>query len=343
MNTYKKSFKKIESYSLELRKTTIGIFHLIQELSFINMRWEKYQFNSNDTRLPTTVANSIVRDATERLGAVLMSLNELGNLNDFGDLNGIKMEEMHQSLFQHLWTQYDKEGYSKRILDYVNRLEINNLGREFLNGKVVLDLGCGHGNFLQACLHLGAKQCIGIDYGVDSITYAVNYSKNMEGINFKVGNVYNLEFEDNSFDFVIQNGVFHHLEDEERAYKEAYRVLKPGGKMWVYTDGGGIRGDLWDLSRKILSDIPFEVIRETLKNIGYSLAKCYHISDGLNAVYRHATLDDVLKRLTKIGFGNYRRLKGGEWFDLDGDFLMRQHVSEIAGDGDIRILIEKIN
>ena len=164
----------------------------------------------------------------------------------------------------------------------------------------------------------------------------------MEGINFKVGNVYNLEFKDNSFDFVIQNGVFHHLEDEERAYKEAYRVLKPGGKMWVYTDGGGIRGDLWDLSRKILSDLPFEVIRETLKNIGYSLAKCYHISDGLNAVYRHATLDDVLQRLTKIGFGNYRRLKGGEWFDLDGNFLMRQHVSEIAGDGDIRILIEKI-
>ena len=342
MNSYKESFKKILSNSLQLKRTTIGTFHLIQELSIINMRWEKYQFDSNDSRHPTAFADSIVNDAAERLNTVLKSLNDLGNVANFSDFNEVVMEEMHQSLFQHLWTQYDDEGYSKRIEDYVNRLEVNNLGNHFLQDKVVLDLGCGHGNFLQACLRLGAKECIGIDYGANSITYAKKYSKNIKGIDFKVGNVYDLEFESNTFDFVIQNGVFHHLEDEEKAYREAYRVLKPGGKMWIYTDGGGIRGDLWDHSRKILTDVPFELIRDTLKNIGYSLAKCYHISDGLNAIYRHTTVDLITNRLTQIGFGEYTRLRGGEWFDLDGEFLTRQYANEIAGDGDIRLLVTKV-
>jgi ubiquinone/menaquinone biosynthesis C-methylase UbiE len=342
MLTYKESFKLIEDQSTELKKTSIGIFHLIQELSMVNMVWEKFQFSITDDREPVMVANQTVHDAAVRLNAIRINLNTYGDLTNHGAKSNEIMEEMHQSLFEHLWTEYDEEGYSIRIQDYINRLEVNKLGKEFLYDKNVLDLGCGHGNFLQACLKLGASECIGIDYGTKSIDYAKKYSKNLNNINFKVGNVYDLEFNDNTFDFVIQNGVFHHLEDEEKAYSEAYRVLKKGGKMWIYTDGGGIRGDLWDYSREILSDVPFKVIRETLKNIGYSQAKCYHISDGLNAIYRHTTIGEIKERLTQIGFGGYERLKGGEWFDLDGDFLNRKYANKIAGDGDIRLLAVKI-
>jgi hypothetical protein len=62
----------------------------------------------------------------------------------------------------------------------------------------------------------------------------------------------------------------------------------------------------------------------------------------LNAIYRHTTVDEITNRLTQIGFGKYTRLRGGEWFDLDGDFLTRQYANEIAGDGDIRLLATKI-
>lgn len=136
------------------------------------MRWKKYQFDSNESSHPTVFADSIVYGAADRLSTVLTSLNGLGNVANFSDFNEVVMEVMHQSLFQHLWTHYDDEGYSKRIEDYVNRLEVNNLGIHFLQDKVVLELGCRHGNFLQACLQLGAKACIGIDYGANSITYA---------------------------------------------------------------------------------------------------------------------------------------------------------------------------
>jgi ubiquinone/menaquinone biosynthesis C-methylase UbiE len=341
MLTYQESFKLIESQSGKLKKTSIGTFYLIQELAMVNMVWEKYQFSYDDDRQPNMVADLIVHDVAIKLEGILNSLNSYGYLINSVPDDRI-MEEMHQSLFEHLWSEYDEEGYSTRIRDYVNRLEVNQLGKEFLYNKIVLDLGCGHGNFLQACLKLGAKKGIGIDFGNKSINYAKKYSENLSSIDFKVGNVYDLEFEDDVFDFVIQNGVFHHLENEDKAYSEAYRVLKTGGKMWIYTDGGGIRGDLWDYSRKILSDVPFKVIREILKNIGYSQAKCYHISDGLNAIYRHTTVNEIQERLTKIGFGGFKRLKGGEWFDLDGDFLKRKYANEIAGDGDIRLLAVKI-
>jgi len=226
MLTYKESFKKIKDESNELKKTSIGIFHLIQELSIINMIWEKFQFDSNDDRQPSIVANSIVHAAAARLNAINASLNNYGNPISLQSKSYQVMEEMHQNLFEHLWTEYDHEGYSVRIQDYVNRLQVNELDKEFLQNKLVLDLGCGHGNFLQACLKLGAKECIGIDYGSKSIDYAKKYSKNLNDIVFKVGNVYDLEFDDNTFDFIIQNGVFHHLEDEDKAYKEAFRVLK---------------------------------------------------------------------------------------------------------------------
>jgi ubiquinone/menaquinone biosynthesis C-methylase UbiE len=219
---------------------------------------------------------------------------------------------------------------------------VNELNSNFFNGKYILDLGCGHGNFLHACSRLGAKKCIGIDFGSKSIEYAKKLSKNIDTLEYAVGNVYNLAFDDNTFDFVIQNGVFHHINDEDKAYKEAHRVLKKGGQMWIYTDGGGIRGDLWDSSREILSDIPFEKIRDTLKAIGFSQSKCYHISDGLNAVYRHTTLEEIKDRLSRIGFGMFKRLEGGKWYDLDGKFLARNFANVIAGDGDIRLLATKI-
>lgn len=91
-----------------------------------------------------------------------------------------------------------------------------------------------------------------------------------------------------------------------------------------------------------MSDVPFEVIREKLKTKVYSQAKCYHISDGLNAIYRHTTVNEIKERLTQIGFGEYKRLKSGEWFDLDRDFLKRKYATEIVGDGDIRLLAVKI-
>lgn len=48
-------------------------------------------------------------------------------------------------------------------------------------------------------------------------------------IHFQVADIYGLDFEDNTFDFVISRYLFQHLSDPAKAFAEIYRVLKPGG------------------------------------------------------------------------------------------------------------------
>ena len=44
-----------------------------------------------------------------------------------------------------------------------------------------------------------------------------------------VGDFNDLKFEDNTLDFVVELGAFHHSEKVQKTFCEAYRVLKPGG------------------------------------------------------------------------------------------------------------------
>ena len=86
------------------------------------------------------------------------------------------------------------------------------------------------------------QECVGIDYGKRSIDYANKFKRKFfkeKKISFLIRSVYRSKLKSDYFDFALQNGVFHHLENERKAYREVYRVLKPGGYLWVYTDGGG--------------------------------------------------------------------------------------------------------
>jgi len=153
------------------------------------------------------------------------------------------MEKVHKSLFQTLWTNYNFKQYIReRLKRYLIRIKINNL-KKFITNKKVIDFGCGHGNFLVACYLNNAKYCVGIDYGRQSIAYANKILKILQldkkKIKFEVGSVYKSYKKKNFFDFAIQNGVFHHLENEIEAYKEVHRVLKKNAFFFCIQTGVG--------------------------------------------------------------------------------------------------------
>jgi ubiquinone/menaquinone biosynthesis C-methylase UbiE len=101
---------------------------------------------------------------------------------------------------------------------------------EPLNGKVVLDIGCGLGyNSI-----LFAKQGAYV-YGIDISPKMIERAKETavnhgvsERISFCVMNAEALEFADETFDIVYGHSILHHL-DLEKARTEIYRVLKKGG------------------------------------------------------------------------------------------------------------------
>lgn len=97
--------------------------------------------------------------------------------------------------------------------------------------KKILDLGCGKGDFSIILSKLGAR-VIGLDIGSDLIELAKELAKiNNEDCQFIVGDVCQLPFHNKEFDFVVGNGILHHLPEAgvKDALKETHRVLKNGG------------------------------------------------------------------------------------------------------------------
>ncbi|MCR4324827.1 MAG: class I SAM-dependent methyltransferase [Candidatus Curtissbacteria bacterium] len=100
-----------------------------------------------------------------------------------------------------------------------------------LEGKRVLDLGCGFGETAVYWATKGAK-VDAIDISSESIELAKKLAtkyKVSKNCNFKQMAAEDLKFKDNYFDYVFGNGVLHHVQLME-AGKEIKRVLKKGGR-----------------------------------------------------------------------------------------------------------------
>lgn len=94
----------------------------------------------------------------------------------------------------------------------------------------VLDVGCGTGAVLEL-LHerYPHKQLTGLDLTPKMIEVAC--AKQLDNINFIVGDAENLPFEPQSFDAVLCSNSFHHYPRPDRFFTEAARVLRPGGRL----------------------------------------------------------------------------------------------------------------
>lgn len=100
-------------------------------------------------------------------------------------------------------------------------------------GRRVLDVGCGNGYVLSRYAKEGA-----LVYGVDLTETGIDLCRrrfDFSGLNghFTVGSAEDLPYPDNAFDVVCSMGVLHHTPDTEKAVREIFRVLKPGGRLIV--------------------------------------------------------------------------------------------------------------
>lgn len=114
-----------------------------------------------------------------------------------------------------------------------------------LDQTVILDAGCGTGNYSQAMLdYVGRIEAVDMNPGMLEVAAQKLAEAKDEGrISFHSARIDELPFEDEHFDGVMINQVLHHLPDDatlgfpahRRVFAEFARVLKPGGVLVVNT------------------------------------------------------------------------------------------------------------
>ncbi len=194
--------------------------------------------------------------------------------------------------------QTEAIGYSREDLEHVPEEAIMDLGcgsptaiADLKADEVVLDLGSGAGvDVFLAANKVGSNgRVIGVDMTEEMIDKAEGIARNhgYHNVEFRLGEIEKLPVKDESVDIVISNCVINLSLDKSKVFQEAYRALRPGGRL-------------------IVSDIVSErVLPDNIKNDPGAWAEC--IAGALEQ-------QEYLKKIKEAGFEDVQVVSSREFY-----------------------------
>ena len=121
-------------------------------------------------------------------------------------------------------------GKIKTLKDFVNYKWIDSL--KIKKGEKVLDVGCNAGELLNKIVATYGANAFGLDISDETISVARKY--NPFDNDYIVGDAENLPYADKTFDVVVSTDVLEHVPQPDKVISEILRVLRPGGRYYVY-------------------------------------------------------------------------------------------------------------
>ena len=187
--------------------------------------------------------------------------------------------------------QYTKPWNDHLVMRIKEEIQELNLSR----GKL-LDIGTGTARTLIELtkeIRLSDIKFVGVDYFEDMVAAAKNNVKQCnlsERVEIYQGDVHKLIFSDHSFEVIIGRSVVHHWADPVAAYKELFRVLKPGGVIIIHEPC------------KNPSDEALQYFNQQRSDMGIH---------GMNLEEKF-TSEEVLKQLEQAGIAKHARVIPGK-------------------------------
>jgi ubiquinone/menaquinone biosynthesis C-methylase UbiE len=231
------------------------------------------------------------------------------------------VEEITGKHYGHLFKDFSDESYWREPVGLLRtRLERNGVPMAGLEGKTVLDAGCGGGRYTAAWRLLGAAHATGVDLSDLNIATARERAARaaIEGLTFEQANVLRLPFAGNRFDIVFSNGVLHHSVDWRQGVAELLRVLKPGGLGWLYLidPPGGLFWDVIEILRVVMKTESKETARAALRVLQHPESRIFYQLDHVMApINLRIPSEEIEAQLAAAGATGIRRLARGH--DLD--------------------------
>ena len=117
---------------------------------------------------------------------------------------------------------------------------------------VVADLGAGEGTFSQL-LARSARQVIAVDNSEKMVAYGADLAlrHGFQNLEYRQGDLENLPIEDAVIDLAFFSQSLHHAQHPERAVAEAWRIVKPGGRIVILD----LRKHSFEEARELYADV----------------------------------------------------------------------------------------
>lgn len=151
------------------------------------------------------------------------------------------------------------------------------VGNKYVQGKQVLDIGCGFGWCEWDLLGRGARRVVGLDLSSEVLRTARKIKN--DRVSFKVGGATSIPFPDSSFDTVVSWEVLEHIPEgtEGRMFSEVYRVLKSGGHFFLSTPHKNVASTLLDPAWWLIGHRHYskQAIEELALTNGFTVERLY--------------------------------------------------------------------